>query len=83
MGPDLQEAALQQRVGIQGMFTRLGPLQSLTFVRVARDGWDVYDAKFAHGRLQWNIEPLSADGRANGVFFRPLTGKDLRRPPPP
>jgi retinol-binding protein 3 len=77
MGPDLQEAAMQQRVQIKGMFTRLGALKSLTFARVAISGWDVYDAKFAHGRLQWNIEPLSANGRTNGVFFRraPLTGK--------
>jgi C-terminal processing protease CtpA/Prc len=81
MGPGLQEATLQQRVRIQAMFTRLGALQSLTFVGVGRDGWDVYDAKFAHGRLRWNIEPLSADGRADGVFFRPLTSNDLRRRP--
>lgn len=85
MGPGLQEAALQQRVQIQGIFTRLGALKSLTFVRVGGDGWDVYDAKFAHGREQWNIEPLSADGRADGVFFRrlPLTGNVLRAPSRP
>ena len=82
LGPGLQEATLQRRVQIQGIFTRLGALRSLTFVRVGRDGWDVYDAKFARGRLQWNIEPLSANGRANGVFFRPLAGKDLSGTPP-
>jgi Peptidase family S41 len=83
MGPGLQEAALQQRARIQGTFNRLGALRSVTFVRVARSGWDVYDSKFAHGGLQWRIAPLSADGRANGVFFRPLTGNGPRSPSPP
>lgn len=82
IGPGLQEATLQQRVQIQAIFTRLGALQSLTFVRVARDGSDVYDAKFVHGRLQWNMEPLSTDGRANTEFFHRVTGKDLRKPSP-
>jgi hypothetical protein len=79
MGPDLQEAALQQRAQIQGMFTRLGALKALTFIRVGMDGWDVYDAKFTHGTQQWHIEPLSTNGRTDGVFFRraPLTGKAL------
>lgn len=72
MGPGLQEATLQQRLRIQGTFGQLGALKSLTFVRVGSDGWDIYDARFAHGRAQWNIEPLSADGRTNGVLFRPL-----------
>jgi len=80
MGPASQEATLQQRVQMQRMFTQLGALKSLAFVRVGRGGWDVYDAKFAHGRLQWNIDPLSADGRANEVFFRPPT-HDGHRPP--
>jgi hypothetical protein len=83
MGPGLQEAALQQRVRIQGTITRLGALRSLTFVRVARDGWDVYDAQFAQGRLQWSIEPLSADGRADGVFFHSLAEKGPRSSAPP
>jgi Peptidase family S41 len=82
MGPGLQEAALQQRVQIQGMFARLGALRSLRFVRVARGGWDVYEAKFAHGGLQCSIAPLSADGRADGVFLRLLTGSGLEPPPP-
>lgn len=82
MGPGLQEATLQQRVQMLRLFTRLGTLKSLTFARIGRNGWDVYDAKFSRGKLQWNIEPLSVDGRTSGVFFRPapLTGKAL--PPP-
>lgn len=83
MGPGPEEAALQQHTRIQRMFNRLGALELLRFERVARDGWDVYDATFAHGRLQWNMGPLSADGRASGENFHPLSGKDLRKRPAP
>lgn len=41
IGPGLEEIT----------FDRLGALKSLTVERVGRDGWDVYSAKFAHGRL--------------------------------
>jgi retinol-binding protein 3 len=74
IGPGLQEATLQQRPRIERMFARLGALKSLTFVRVGKDGSDIYDASFAHGRLQWNVSPLSSDGRVPGEFFGPSAG---------
>ncbi|MGH8319383.1 MAG: S41 family peptidase [Steroidobacteraceae bacterium] len=72
IGPGLEEIA----------FNRFGALKSLNVERVGRDGWHVYSAKFAHGRFQWKISPLSSDGRIPGKFFRPLTGKDPRKPAP-
>jgi hypothetical protein len=80
MNPAVQETMLQQRVQMQTMFTQLGALKSLTFLRVGIGGWDVYQAEFAHGNLHWNIDPLSADGRANEVFFRPPTQNGLKPP---
>jgi len=71
LGPFSQEAELQEHVQLQRMFTQLGELKSLTFLRVGSDGSDVYDAEFAHGGLQWTIAPLS-DGRAE-VSLRPMT----------
>ncbi|MGH7866932.1 MAG: hypothetical protein ACREP9_04675, partial [Candidatus Dormibacteraceae bacterium] len=82
LGLGLEESALQQRARIQTMITRLGALKSLTFVRVARDGSDIYDARFAHGTLQWRVSPLSSDGRVPGEFFSPLKGDGVRSPPP-
>jgi hypothetical protein len=82
LDPGLQEATMQQRARIQAMFSRLGALRSLSFVRVAGDGWDVYDAKFARGGLRFSIAPLSANGRANGEFVHPLTGNGITSPPP-
>jgi hypothetical protein len=81
MGPGLQEATLQQRVRIQRTFDRLGALKALRFERVARDGWDVYRATFAHGGLQWSVSPLSSDGRVSGEFFRPSIGDGVKSPP--
>ncbi len=82
MGPGLQEAALQQAVWLRRTFARLGTLKSLTFVRVGRDGWDVYNAAFAHGSLQWRVSPLSSDGRVPGEIFRPIAGDGLGVPLP-
>lgn len=82
LGPGLEELAFQQRTRLQAMTTRLGALKSLTFVRVARDGSDIYDARFAHGGLQWRVSPLSSDGRVPGEIFSPLIGNGVRSPPP-
>jgi hypothetical protein len=82
LGLGLEEFAFQQRARLQAIITRLGALKSLTFVRVGRDGSDIYDARFAHGRLQWRVSPLSSDGRVPGEFFSPLTGNGVRSPPP-
>lgn len=60
LGPGLEEIAFQQRARLQAMITRSGALKSLTFVRVAKDGSDIYDARFAHGGLQWRVSPLSS-----------------------
>jgi len=80
MDAGLQEATLQQRVQIDRIFERLGALKSLVFVKVGPSGWDIYDARFAHGALEWSIAPLSADGRAAGVFFRPSPARGQPRP---
>lgn len=82
LGPGLEEFAFQQRAQLQAMITRLGALESLTFVRVARDGSDIYDARFAHGALQWRISPLSSDGRVPGEVFSSVTPSGVRSPGP-
>jgi retinol-binding protein 3 len=82
LGPGLQEATLQQRSRIRRTFARLGALKSLTFVRVGKDGSDVYDASFAHGKLQWSVSPLSADGRVPVEFFGPSASNRVRSSPP-
>lgn len=70
LGPGLEEMAFRQRARLQAMIARLGALESLTFVRVARDGSDIYDARFARGKLQWRVAPLSSDGRVPRESFR-------------
>jgi len=79
LGPGLEEVAFQQRARLQATITRLGALRSLTFVGVARDGSDIYDARFTHGGLQWRVSPLSSDGRVPGEIFKPLKGNGVRQ----
>lgn len=81
MGPELQETALQQRAALRRRFARLGALRSLNFLRIGRDGSDVYQASFAHGTLQWRVSPPSSDGRIPGEVFRPINGKAPLSPP--
>jgi hypothetical protein len=51
MGPDLAEAAKAQADQAAGAISQLGALQSLTFQRVAPNGTDIYQAKFANGAM--------------------------------
>lgn len=72
MSPDLEEVTFQQRVQIQALIDRMGSLKSLTFVKVGQNGWDVYDAAFAHGKIEWQLAPLSLQGKVTGEVYRPL-----------
>ena len=49
------------------------------FERVAPNGWDVYFGTFAHGRAEFNIAPLAADGKARGRVWR-LVSVAIPRP---
>ncbi len=72
LGPAMEEATLQQRAQIQALIERMGALKSLAFVGVGQNGWDVYDVTFAHGKVQWEIAPLSAEGKVTGEVYHPL-----------
>lgn len=49
-------------------FAQLGALKSMTFKYVGPDGFDMYEAVFEHGRLNWMIWPL-ADGKIKGLRY--------------
>jgi hypothetical protein len=52
MGPELAEAAKAQAEQTASAFSSLGAFQSLTFQRVAPNGADIFQAKFANGVVQ-------------------------------
>ena len=66
MSPSLAEAAREQWPRTGQLVQQLGALTSLVFERVAPNGWDVYLGTFAHGRAEFNIAPLDADGKVRG-----------------
>jgi hypothetical protein len=54
----------------QADLTRLGALQELTFVEVDREGWDVYEARFANGTLVFRLA-MQGDGKIALSDYRP------------
>jgi hypothetical protein len=71
MTPDLAAIARQQSAGIAAMVRTWGALQSVTFRSVNPQGGDVFDVTFEHAKLEWNIAPLTADGKVAAMAFHP------------
>jgi hypothetical protein len=59
---------------LKAMFSQLGQLESVIFVEVDPNGYDIYDARFASGAQRISIV-LTADGKVADI--------GARRPPPP
>jgi beta-lactamase regulating signal transducer with metallopeptidase domain len=74
MGPVLAYANYLNRAKVHALMQKLGPLKSVEFETVAPNGWDVYDATFAHGRTRLNITPLafSPNGKVVAGYFSAL-----------
>jgi len=72
MSPRLAAAVRQQLPKIHQVIQNVGAFKSLTFKGVGNDGWDVYDAMFANGELEWHVKPLAADGKVEGRRFNVL-----------
>jgi D-alanyl-D-alanine-carboxypeptidase/D-alanyl-D-alanine-endopeptidase len=71
MTPELAEMSRPQTEHIEGLFARLGALQSITFKGVGPGGADVYDVKFEHGALDWRIL-LDGAGKIAGQLMNNL-----------
>jgi CubicO group peptidase (beta-lactamase class C family) len=70
MVPRLAQITHQQLPGLQRWLSELGPLKSLTFVRVQPEGSDEFDATFEKGALHIGLG-LNDDGRVEDVGMRP------------
>jgi hypothetical protein len=69
MSPDLAAATRKQLPQFEPTFTKLGPVQSVTFKGVGPGGADIYEVKFEHGSTEWRIA-LGQDGKIEGLTFR-------------
>ncbi len=54
------------------LIARLGSLVGLRFVKVNQQGWDVFEASFATGKLEFSVAPLSPNGNLAGENYRLL-----------
>ncbi len=68
VGP-LAAGTRQMLPQIQAKLQAWGPLQSIAFTGVDRNGMDVYLVTFRNARSEWNIAPLTNDGKIAGIFF--------------
>jgi hypothetical protein len=71
MTPALAEAVRPQMSVIRSELTALGPLKSLTFMRIDRVGAEIYRTTFEQGALEWAFS-VNADGQIDNANWRTL-----------
>ncbi|HWA88982.1 MAG TPA: M56 family metallopeptidase [Rhizomicrobium sp.] len=69
MAPNLAAGTRQMLGALHAKIAAWGPVMSVTFVGVAKDGMDVYEVACRDKRSKWEIGPLTADGRIASIFF--------------
>jgi hypothetical protein len=80
MGAELAAANRSQISWSGPLMKSLGPLKSITFRTVNAQGWDVYDATFRDGRVEFSIAPLTPDGKVTGRAWNILSGAQAVSP---
>lgn len=68
LSPGMAALVQQQRASLQLGLASFGALQSITFDRVAPNGWDVFSVRFERAVIQCSIE-LREDGKISGVLW--------------
>jgi hypothetical protein len=70
MSPALLRAVRRRQSIIANRHQRVGAFKTLAFKGVDRRGWDVYEASFTHGQVEYRIPPLTVDGKATSIAPR-------------
>lgn len=70
MRPPLAQLVREQLPVVITELERLGDLEELTFKHVGTDGFDVYQADFENGSMEWGFS-LTDTGDLNGLYMRP------------
>ena len=69
MVPTLAAGTRQMLADLHTMIAAWGPVTSVKFVGVGKNGMDVYQVTCAHKRSKWEVAPLTPDGKISGIFF--------------
>ena len=78
----MAEAARPQQTMVMQSISAFGPLQGVRFVRVTPDDEDVYEADFAHAKIEVVVAPLTPDGKLDRLRWRPIWARDDASPQP-
>jgi hypothetical protein len=69
MSPDLQEATRKQLPDLKESLNRMGPVESVQFVGVGNQGWDIYQVTHESGPTIWRIH-LAQNGIIDGLLVQ-------------
>jgi hypothetical protein len=67
MSAALADAMRRQLPAAKAAVSSLGAVQSVQFMGVGNQGWDIYNVKQERGSMQWRIA-LGADGKIAGAL---------------
>lgn len=70
MSPTLALGVRRRRSLIEKRHQRVGVFKALSFKGVDGRGWDVYEATFTQGYVEYRIPPLTVDGKATDIAPR-------------
>jgi beta-lactamase regulating signal transducer with metallopeptidase domain len=71
MGPGLASAARAQLPRLHAGAASYGAIQSIQFLGVGKNGWDVYDVRQQHGISHWQINLDPTSGKVIGALVMP------------
>jgi hypothetical protein len=74
----LANATRQQAATLEQTVMRMGALKSITFNGVGLQGGDTYEVAFEHGQMEWQIAPLTPDGKIEGLGFRETAAASIK-----
>ncbi|MBV9989934.1 MAG: hypothetical protein JOZ72_01460 [Alphaproteobacteria bacterium] len=69
MSPNLAAGTRQMLGALHAKVAGWGPVTSIAFLGVAKDGMDVFEVTCRHKRSKWNIGPLTPEGKITSIFF--------------
>jgi beta-lactamase regulating signal transducer with metallopeptidase domain len=69
MVPNLAAGTRQMLAGLHAKVVAWGPVMSIKFTGVGKDGLDNYDVTCRNKHSTWEIGPLTPDGNISTIFF--------------
>jgi hypothetical protein len=69
MSPQIAAGTRQMLRELHAKIAAWGPVRSVKFLGVGKDGMDLYEVTCSRNRSKWEIGPLTPDGKISSIFF--------------